>query len=78
MANNRSGRQKVSDQYPNLKFAVLLFFYEPKVMLILDNCSAHTSDKELVSLDGTFCATIVPPNTASLIEPRFVISAEDA
>ncbi|XP_063588912.1 jerky protein homolog-like [Penaeus indicus] len=43
--------------------------FEPKAMLFLDNCSAHPSDKELISSDGKFCATFLPPNTTSLIQP---------
>ena len=32
-------------------------------MLFLDNCSAHPSDKDLVSSIGKFYATSLPPNT---------------
>lgn len=42
---------------------------EPKVVLLLDNCSAHPNIDDLVSSDGKIRATFLPPNVTSLIRP---------
>ena len=42
---------------------------EPKAVLLLDNCSAHPNDDELVSADGKFVAKFLPANVTSLIQP---------
>ena len=42
---------------------------EPKAVLLLDNCSAHPNEDELVSSDGKIRAKFLPPNVASLIQP---------
>ena len=36
---------------------------------MLDNCSAHPSEDELMSSDGKFIAKFLPPNVTSLIQP---------
>ena len=42
---------------------------EPKAVLVLDNCSAHPNEDELVSSDGKIIAKFLPPNVTSLIQP---------
>ncbi len=42
---------------------------EPKAVLLLDNCSAHPNEDELVSSDGKIRAKFLPPNVTSLIQP---------
>ena len=42
---------------------------EPKPVLLLDNCSAHPNEDELVSSDGKIRAKFLPPNVTSLIQP---------
>ena len=42
---------------------------EPREILILDNCSAHPSEDELISEDGQIVAKFLPPNVTSLIQP---------
>ena len=42
---------------------------EKKVILFLDNCSAHPSEDELVSADGKITAKFLPPNVTALVKP---------
>ncbi len=35
---------------------------EPKAILVLDNCSAHPNEEDLVSSDGKVIAKYLPPN----------------
>ena len=42
---------------------------EPKAVLLLDTCSAHPNEDELVSRDGKIRAKFLPPNVTSLIQP---------
>ncbi len=42
---------------------------EPKAILLLDNCSAHPNEEDLVSSDGKIIAKYLPPNVTSLIQP---------
>lgn len=42
---------------------------EPKAVLVLDNCSAHPSEDELVSHNKKIVAKFLPPNVTSLIQP---------
>ena len=42
---------------------------EPKAVLLLDNCSAHPDESELVSSGGKIIAKYLPPNVTSLIQP---------
>lgn len=42
---------------------------EPKAVLLLDNCSAHPEQSELVSEDGQIFAHFLPANVTSLIQP---------
>ena len=42
---------------------------EPKAVLLLDNCSAHPNEEELISADGKVVAKFLPPNVTSLIQP---------
>ena len=37
--------------------------------MLLDNCSAHPNDDELVSADGKIIAKFLPANVTSLIQP---------
>lgn len=41
----------------------------PKAILLLDNCSAHPDEDELISADGQVIATFLPPNVTALIQP---------
>ena len=42
---------------------------EPKAVLLLDNCSAHPNEEELISADGKVIVKFLPPNVTSLIQP---------
>ena len=42
---------------------------EPKTVLLLDNCSAHPDEEELIFADGKVIAKFLPPNVTSLIQP---------
>ena len=42
---------------------------EPKAVLLMDNCSAHPGEEELVSSDGKVMVKFLPPNVTSLIQP---------
>ena len=42
---------------------------EPKVLLIMDNRSAHPSEEELNTDDGSAKSHFLPPNVTSLIQP---------
>ncbi|XP_062558218.1 jerky protein homolog-like [Armigeres subalbatus] len=42
---------------------------EPKAVLLLDNCSAHHFEDELVSEDGLIFVVFLPPNVTPLIQP---------
>ncbi len=42
---------------------------EPKAVLLLDNCSAHPSEDQLISKDGQIIAKFLPPSVTSLIQP---------
>ena len=42
---------------------------EPKAVLLLDNCSAHPDEEELISADGKVIVKFLPPNVTSLIQP---------
>ena len=42
---------------------------ELTAVLLLDNCSAHTDEEELISADGKVIAKFLPPNVTSLIQP---------
>ena len=42
---------------------------EPKAVLVLDNCSAHPDETELISKDGKVIAKYLPPNVTSLVQP---------
>lgn len=41
----------------------------PKAILLLDNCSAHPDEEELVSADGQVVASFLPPNVTAMIQP---------
>jgi len=41
----------------------------PKAVLLLDNCSAHPDEEELVSRDKNVVAKFLPPNISALIQP---------
>lgn len=42
---------------------------EQKAVLVLDNCSAHPSEDDLMSDDKKIIAKFLPPNVTSLIQP---------
>ena len=42
---------------------------EPKALLLLDNCSVHPDEEELISADGKVNVKFLPPNVTSLIQP---------
>ena len=42
---------------------------EPKAILLLDNCSAHPNEEELISADGNVISKFLPPNVTSLVQP---------
>ncbi len=42
---------------------------EPKAVLVLDNCSAHPSEADLISDDEKITVRFLPPNVTSLIQP---------
>ena len=42
---------------------------EPKVLLIMANCSAHPGEEELNTDDGSAKSQFLTPNVTSLIQP---------
>ena len=42
---------------------------EPTAVLVLDNCSAHPDETELISKDGKVIAKYLPPNVTYLVQP---------
>ncbi len=54
---------------PTIKIKLTELGVEPKALLLLDNCSAHPDEDELVSSDGKIKAVFLPPNVTSLIQP---------
>ena len=42
---------------------------DPRAVLLLDNCSAHPNEEDLVSNDGKVIGKFLPPNVMSLIQP---------
>ena len=43
--------------------------YEPKALLLVDNCSAHHMNNELESEDGMIKVAFLPPNVTALGQP---------
>ncbi|XP_065840186.1 jerky protein homolog-like [Oscarella lobularis] len=43
--------------------------FEKRAVLLLDNCSAHFCEKELMSSDGKIVVKYFPPNVTSIIQP---------
>jgi hypothetical protein len=54
---------------PTIQKKLVELGVEPKAVLILDNCSAHLDESELVSKDRKVIAKYLPPNVTSLIQP---------
>ena len=54
---------------PTVKRKLIELGIEPKAVLLLDNCSAHPDETELMSSDGKIIAIFLPPNVTSLIQP---------
>ena len=42
---------------------------EPKAVLLLDNCSAHPNEEDLISKDKKVIVKYLPPNVTALIQP---------
>ena len=42
---------------------------QPKALLLLDNCSAHPDESQIVSDEGIIVSKFLPPNVTSLIQP---------
>ena len=42
---------------------------QPKALLLLDNCSAHPDESQIVSIEGLIVSKLFPPNVTSLIQP---------
>ena len=54
---------------PTVQKKLVEMSVEPRAVLLLDNCSAHPDESELVSRDGKVIAKFLPPNVTSLIQP---------
>ena len=54
---------------PTVKKKLQELGVEQKAVLVLDNCSAHPGEDELVSDDKKIIAKFLPPNVTSLIQP---------
>ena len=54
---------------PTVKRKLQELGVEQKAVLVLDSCSAHPSEDELVSADKEIIAKFLPPNVTSLIQP---------
>ena len=54
---------------PFVRESLLALGQECKAVLVLDNCSAHPDESELVSDDGKIIAKFLPANVTSLIQP---------
>ena len=58
-----------NDFVPHVRDSLKLLKETPQAVLLLDNCSAHPDEEELVSDDGKIYAHFLPPNVTSLIQP---------
>ena len=54
---------------PTVQKKLVEMSVEPRAVLLLDNCSAHPDESELVSRDGKVIAKFLPPNVTSMIQP---------
>ena len=54
---------------PHVQKFLIALGEKPKAVLLLDNCSAHPEESELVSKDGEILAHFLPANVTSLIQP---------
>ena len=65
---------------PEVKKQLESMGQESKAILILDNCSAHPDEHDLVSEDGNIVAKFLPPNVTALIQPinQGVLESNDA
>ena len=54
---------------PHIRKELISLGEKPRALLLLDNCSAHPSEEELISEDGAIFANFLPPNVTSLIQP---------
>ena len=54
---------------PTVQEKLIALGCEPTAVLLLDNCSAHPDEEQLVSADEKVVAKFLPPNVTSLIQP---------
>ena len=54
---------------PNIQKKLVDMGLELRGVLLLDNCSAHPNESELVSKDDKVVAKFLPPNVTALIQP---------
>lgn len=54
---------------PTVQAKLRVMGLEPKAVLLLNNCSAHPDEEELISADSKVIAKFLPPNVTSLIQP---------
>ena len=57
------------DFIPHIRKSLVALGEQPKAILLLDNCSAHPQEADLVSEDGQIFAHFLPANVTSLIQP---------
>ena len=54
---------------PSVKASLSAMGQPEKALLLLDNCSAHPEEAELMTEDGAIRAIFLPPNVTALIQP---------
>ena len=57
------------DFVPQVQTSLIALGETPRAILLLDNCSAHPEESELVNDDGEIFAHFLPANVTSLIQP---------
>ena len=55
--------------FPWSEIKLIEMSLKPEAVLLLDNCSTHLNDDELVSADGKIVAKFLPAYVTSLIQP---------
>ena len=54
---------------PHVRSKLTSLGEKPTALLLVENCSAHPDDEELVSDNGAIFTKFLPPNVTSLIQP---------
>ena len=59
---------------PYVQDKIIDMAIEPKAILLMDNCSAHPGEEELVSCDGKVTVKFLPPNVMKIKEHATILA----